>query len=100
MFTDIVFLGDDVSTGQQGSLLDVAVGEIPRGVARRHDAILDVQGKGLTPHDGVLVCDEDDSPEVGLSCIHSLEDGRFLRDEFSQAGWSVTEVVGETFEVV
>jgi len=44
-----VAVGHDIELGQEGRLLQVAVGDVPVGVVERHDALLYVLGEGGAP---------------------------------------------------
>jgi hypothetical protein len=93
VFPDVEFLGHNVDPCQHGCLLDVAVGEVPIGVAGRHYAGLDVGREGFAPDDGALVSHKDDTTETRFGSVHGLDDRWFFWDELGQAGRTVTQVL-------
>jgi hypothetical protein len=90
----------DVRLSQDARLLEVAVGDVPVGVVERHDAVLDVRGKGGAPKDRRLSLGEEHPAHADLGGIHRPDDRGVVRDELGEACGARGEAVGQEFELV
>ena len=79
----VVVMGNEGSLGQQGSLLQVAVGDASMGVVGRHELGLDGFREGEPP-DAALACGVVENPaHAGFCGIGGANEGWVLRHDLS-----------------
>lgn len=81
----VILVADDISLGNQSSLLKVTVGEPTVGVGVGHHFRLDPTGERGSPEDGGVALREDHTTHTSLGSIHSAQDSRGIRYNLSQA---------------
>ena len=84
--------------GDQGTVLQITVGDGAVGVGRADDLGLDVLREGKSPDEGVTVCVEVDAAHTRLGRIGGAQERGFLGHDLGEVGRTVAETGGEDGE--
>jgi hypothetical protein len=99
-FPGVKGLSEDVLVRQHASELEVAHGQVTRGVLVGDEAVLDVRRKGSAPQKGRGIVDKPYTPHAQFGSVGSTNTVRVIRAKLSETGWMGMEVNSKGLKVV